>query len=140
MIQRQQTLWLILATVCAFLTFQFPFVTGKEVVANSTALVDIDVDAGENFYLLILTGASVVLSLVTIFMFKDRKLQGRLCLLGILIAAGIITVYIVCYTKIVNPVPALWCILPFIVLISYILAYRGIRHDERQVKSLDKLR
>jgi len=140
MIQRQQTLWLILATVCAFLSFQFPFAIGKETVENSAALLDVNIDAASDLFLILLTGASVILSLVTIFMFKDRKLQGRLTLLGILLSAGIIVKYIVRYTELVSPVPALWSVLPFLVLIGYIMAYRGIRHDERLVKSLDKLR
>ena len=140
MIQRQQTLWLILATICAFLSFQFPFVTGKETVANSSALQESVIDAGSNLFLLILTGASIALSLITIFQFKDRKLQIKLCIAGILVSVIIIVLYIVSYTNLVNPVPALWCILPFLVLFSYVLAYRGVRHDERLVKSLDKLR
>ena len=140
MIQRQQTLWLILAMVCAFLSFQFPFVTGKESVSNSSALLDVDIDAASNFYLLIITGAIIGLALVTIFMFKDRSLQLKLCILGILLSLGLLTVYIVQYTKIIQPVPALWCILPLLVLISFIMAYRGVRKDEKLVKSLDKLR
>jgi hypothetical protein len=140
MIQRQQTLWLILATVCAFLSFQFPFVTGKEAVPNSNALQDIVVDAGSNLYLLLLTGASIILSLVTIFQFKDRNLQLKLCIAGILLSIGIIIIYIVLYIDLINPIPALWSILPFIVLFSYFMALRGIRNDERLVKSLDKLR
>ncbi|HET9431864.1 MAG TPA: DUF4293 domain-containing protein [Chitinophagaceae bacterium] len=140
MIQRRQTLWLILATVCAFLSFQFPFVTGKEAVPNSNAMLDVVIDAASNFFLLILTGASIVLSMVTIFLFKDRKLQQNLCLLGILISLGIIIIYIVQYLKIITPTPALWAVLPFLVLISYIMALRGIRHDEKLIKSLNKLR
>ena len=142
MIQRQQTLWLILATVSAFLTFQFPFVTGKEIVSSSAsnALADIDVDAGSNLFLILLTAASIVLSLVTIFMFKDRKLQIKLCFAGILLTIIIIALYISKYTQIVKPVPALWCVLPFLVLIGYFMAWRGVRNDEKLVKSLDKLR
>ena len=142
MIQRQQTLWLILATVCAFLTFQFPFVTGKEIVTNSSsnALADIDIDAGSNLFLIVLTAGSIVLSVVTIFTFKDRKLQLKLCIAGIFLSIIIIALYISRYTQIVKPVPALWCVLPFVVLISYIMAWRGVRNDEKLVKSLDKLR
>ena len=53
MIQRQQTLWLILATITAFLSFQFPFVTGKETVANSSALQETVIDAGSNMFFVI---------------------------------------------------------------------------------------
>ena len=140
MIQRRQTLWLLLATVCAFLSFRFPFVTGKEVISANTAPTDIDVDAASNFFLLILTVASIAVSFITIFLFKDRKLQLKLVLLGILLSLGIITMYVVQYLKVLTPTLALWCILPVIVFASYLMAYRGIRSDEKLVKSLDKLR
>jgi uncharacterized membrane protein (UPF0182 family) len=142
MIQRQQTLWLILATVCAFLSFKFPFVTGKEILTNSAgnAMADIVVDAGSNLFLIILTAASMIISLVAIFTFKDRKLQIRLCFAGLLLSVIIIVLYISKYTQIVKPVPALWCILPFVMLLSYFMAWRGVRNDEKLVKSLDKLR
>ena len=76
MIQRQQTLWLLLATVAALLTFMFPFVVGEEMQKNIP--VRRVVDAGSHFILLVLTGASLILSTVIIFLFKDRKLQIKL--------------------------------------------------------------
>ncbi len=140
MIQRQQSLWLILAMICTFLSFQFPFVTGKEPIENSTALLDVTVDAASDLFLLLMTGASIGLALVTIFMFKDRKLQMKLCIIGILLSLGIIARYIWKFTMLIKPVPALWSVLPFLALVAYAMACRGIRHDERLVKSLDKLR
>jgi len=138
MIQRQQTLWLLLATVAAILTFMFPFVTGKELVNNMEA--DKVVDAGSNFYLLILTGASLILSTITIFLFKNRKQQMMLCLLGILLTAGIIVLYITQMNKLLKATLALYSILPFIALVGYFMAFRCIRKDEKLVKSLNKLR
>ena len=138
MIQRQQTLWLLLATLCAILSFQFPFLTGTKLINNQSVAEDLD--AASNFFLLIMTGASVILSVVTIFMFKDRKLQIQLSLLGIILSIGILAVYIMQMQKFEKSTLALYCILPFVVLISYFMAFRGIRKDEKLVKSLDKLR
>ena len=138
MIQRRQTLWLLLASVAAVLTFMFPFVVGKEMVKNM--LADKVVDAGSNFFILILTGASLVLSTVIIFLFKNRKQQMQLCLLGILLATGIIILYVLQMKKLSNTTLALSSVLPFLVLAGYILAFRDIRKDEKLVKSLDKLR
>lgn len=73
MIQRQQTLWLILATAAAALTFKFPFATGEEIVKNTTMKQLVETTAGNNFFTLILTIASAIISTITIFMFKDRK-------------------------------------------------------------------
>lgn len=138
MIQRQQTLWLLLATVAALLTFMFPFVVGDEVQKNMP--VHKVVDAGSNFFLLLLTGGSLILSTVTIFLFKDRKLQIKLCLLGLLLAVAIIILYILQMKKLTNSTLALFCILPFAILTGYFMAFRNIRKDEKLVKSLNKLR
>lgn len=138
MIQRRQTLWLLLATIAAVLSFLFPFVTGKEAIKNMQA--DKVIDAASDFFLLILTGGSIILSTVTIFLFKDRKMQIRLCLLGLLVSVVIIVRYIMLMNKLTNTTLALYAILPFVFLASYFLAFRDIRKDEKLVKSLDKLR
>ena len=138
MIQRQQTLWLILALAAALLSFMFPFVVGEEMQKNLPSRKV--VDAGSDFFLLILTGASIVLSSIIILLFKNRKQQILLCLLGILLSAVIIFLYILQINKLVKPTLALSSVFPFIILISYFMAYRNIRKDEKLVKSLDKLR
>ncbi|HRE38835.1 MAG TPA: DUF4293 domain-containing protein [Chitinophagaceae bacterium] len=138
MIQRRQTLWLLLATIAAVLSFMFPFVTGKEAIKNMQA--DKVIDAASDFFLLILTGGSIILSTVTIFLFKDRKMQIRLCLLGLLLSIVIIVRYIMLMNKLTNTTLALYAILPFVFLASYFFAFRDIRKDEKLVKSLDKLR
>ena len=138
MIQRQQTLWLLLATATALLSFMFPFVTGKGM--EKGVEVDKILKADSNFLLLILTGASLVLSAGTIFLYKDRKLQIKLCLLGLLVAAVIIVLYILKMNDLTKSTLALFCVLPFITLASFYMAFRNIRKDEKLVKSLDKLR
>ena len=138
MIQRQQTLWLLLAALAALFCFMFPFATGKGL--EKGAEVDKTITAGSNFLLLIFTGASLVLSAVIIFLYKDRKLQIKLCLLGLLLAVVMIVLYITQINKLTKATLALFCILPFAVAIGYFMAFRNIRKDEKLVKSLDKLR
>lgn len=138
MIQRQQTLWLLLTTMAAIFSFMFPFVVGDEIQQNSS--VRTVVDAGSTFFLLILTGGSLILSTIIIFLFKNRRQQMWLCILGILISGLLIFLYIMQMNKLIKPVPALTAVLPVIMLIGYFMAFRGIRKDERLVKSLDKLR
>jgi hypothetical protein len=138
MIQRQQTLWLLLATIGALFTFMFPFVTGKTLQNGAT--VDHAVNASSNIILLILTIISLLLSSMTIFLYKNRRLQMKLCVLGMLVSAGMLVLYILEMRKFVTSTLALFCILPLIVFISFILAYRGVRKDEKLVRSLDKIR
>ncbi len=139
MIQRRQTLWLLLATAAALLGFWFPFATGK-IAEGPNMEKDVIIIAGENLFLLLLSGASVILSTIIIFLFKTRKLQAQLCIAGILLSAGLIAVYIMELGKTDSYVLALSAVLPFIVLISYLMAWRCIRKDEKLVRSLDKLR
>lgn len=138
MIQRQQTLWLLLCSVAALLSFMFPFVTGKEM--EKGILVDTSLKAGSDFLVLVVTGASLILSSFIIFLYKDRKLQMKLCLVGMVLAIAIIILYISRMNKLNNTTLALFSILPFLILIGYVMAWKGIRKDEKLVKSLDKLR
>lgn len=140
MIQRQQTLWLLLAAAAGVLTFMFPFATGEELITKTNLKQLVQVDAGSNFFTLILSIASIGISTVTIFMFKDRKLQMKLCLLGIVISVATLVLYILNAKKLASFTPALWAVLPVAVIAGYFMAWRNIRKDEKLVKSLDKLR
>ncbi len=140
MIQRQQTLWLLLATAAAVLSFMFPFATGEELVEKTTMRRREELIAGKDFFILLLTIASIGISTVTIFLFKDRKLQIKLCLLGLLMSVGILVLYIIGMQKLIASTPALWAVLPVLNIIGFFMAFRNIRKDEKLVKSLDKLR
>ena len=137
MIQRQQSLWLLLSTVCAFLSYKLPFFSGTKQVNDMTQKAILD--GGSSFFLLVLTGISLALSLITIFLYKDRKLQLKLCYGGIALSVLIIVIYFVEMGKLSGSI-SLSSILVFAILIGYIMAARGIWKDEKLVKSLDKLR
>jgi hypothetical protein len=138
MIQRPQTLWLLLSAISALLSFMFPFVTGKGIVKGLEA--DISVSANGSVLLLLATGISLVLSGATIFLYKNRPLQMMLSLVGLFLGVGIIILYIMEMNKLDKATLALFAILPFAMLTGYFMAYRNIRKDEKLVKSLDKLR
>ena len=85
------------------------------------------------------------IALVTIFLFKRRSIQ--IILAGILI--GLISVFIVAcgfygyqiLTKYNGElVPGIKMVLPVVLLIVAILAFRGIKKDDQLVKSYDRLR
>lgn len=139
MIQRQQSLWLFLAAVCSFLSFLFPFFGGAEQNVSATSGSMSTLNAGSSFFLIILTAGSILLSLITIFLFKNRKLQIRLSLLGLIISVLIIVLFF-SEIKLLPGVIALSSVFVFIVPVFYILAVRGIRKDEKLIKSLNKLR
>jgi O-antigen/teichoic acid export membrane protein len=138
MIQRRQTIWLLLATVAALMCFLYPFATGKGI--KNALETDRMVRADSNFLLLICTGASMLFSAAIIFLYKDRKLQMKLSVAGLLLAVIILLLYIMEMNKLTKSVLALSSVLPIIILAGYFLAFRDIRKDEKLVRSLDKLR
>lgn len=138
MIQRQQTLWLLLAAAASFLSFKFPFYTGN-IVENNTALYK-ELDGGSNLFLLVLTGLSVLIAAIAIFIYKDRKTQLKLAIGGIIISGILLIIYFTQLKNFINGNFALTAIIVFAILIGYIMAARGIWKDEKLVKSLDKLR
>lgn len=139
MIQRQQTLWLILAVVCSFLSFQYPFYTGNRIENNSSIYAELD--AGSNFFLLILTAISILIGAIAIFLFKDRKTQLKMAIAGIVISIVLLILYFLQVGKFeAGGHFALTCILTILIPLGYIMAARGIWKDEKLVKSLDKLR
>jgi Domain of unknown function (DUF4293) len=138
MIQRLQTIWLLLAAVFAAVTFRFPFYTGERLVGTIASTVDLD--ARTNIWLSILTVLAGALAFVTIFLFHDRKLQLKLCYLGIFITLVLLVVYFLEMTHFTKGSVALWCLFYFGILAFYILAARGIWKDEKLIRSMDRLR
>lgn len=139
MIQRQQTLWLLLAVICSVLSFLYPVYTGQRLGDNNIVIMD-EVMAGSNFFLLVLTGASVLAGAIAIFLFKDRKTQVKLSLAGVVIAVILIILYFTEIRKFQSGRFALTSIYMAGIVIGYIMATRGILKDEKLVKSLNKLR
>jgi glucan phosphoethanolaminetransferase (alkaline phosphatase superfamily) len=138
MIQRQQTLWLLLAGVAAFFTFQYPFFTGTKLENNMSVVAELD--AGSNFFLLVLTGIIIIVALISIFLFKDRKSQLRVVVAGIVLSFVLLILYFVYAQQFDKGHFALSAILAVLVPASFCLAARGIYRDQKLIKSLDKLR
>jgi hypothetical protein len=138
MIQRQQTIWLLLAAVASFLTYRFPFYSGN-IVENGTPRFE-SLDGGSSLFLLILTGLSVILAAIAIFLFRDRKTQFKLAVGGILLSIIILVLYLVEVRKFETGNFALTSLLTIAMLAGFVLAARGIRADDKLIKSLDKLR
>jgi len=138
MIQRQQSLWLLLASICSFLSYKLPFFSGtRQGVKDMTEKAILD--GASNFFLLIITGIILILSFITIFLFKDRKLQLKLCITGIILSALLLVFYFSEMNKLSGSI-SLSAIIVFAIPICFILAARKIWQDEKLIKSLDKLR
>jgi Ca2+/Na+ antiporter len=136
MLQRIQTIYLLLAAInSAGLVFIF------ELWENS---------AGESVYVedqLIALGmfmASAAISLVSIFMFRNRKLQFVLGRLNIILNLFLLGVFV--YWSLTLPgeldisEKGIGMFLPIISIVFIVLANKAIKKDEDLVKSADRLR
>lgn len=142
MLQRIQSIWLLLAAVFAAITFRFPFFTGNLIDPSTGVAAHAELNATSTIWLSILTVLAGAIAFVTIFLFDNRKLQLKLCYLGIFLTVVLLVMYFLETAKFVAGTGtfALSCIFPFAILGFYILAARGIWKDERLIKSMDRLR
>lgn len=138
MLQRIQSIWLLLVAVFAAVTFRFPFASGDWIKDTIPTIVPLD--ARTTVWLSIVTVLTGALAFVTIFLFDNRKLQLKLCYLGIFLTVILLVMYFLEMANFTNSVVALWCIFHFAILGSYILAARAIWKDEKLIKSMDRLR
>ena len=141
MIQRKQTLWLLLASAAAFCTLRFPFYGGRRL--NATAnLPNEYFSAQNNLLLLILTAGVGLLAFISIFLYKNRKLQLRLTVISVIVSLLNLVLYFIETKKFVPEQSSynITSIIALVIPVFLFIAARGIRKDEKLVKSLDRLR
>ncbi len=139
MLQRMQSLWLLLAAVFAFLTIKLSFYSGNIGTPDQPPSFQY-LTAGFNIWILILTVALVCIAAIDIFLYKNRKLQGRLAILGILLSILNIFLYYKQTQKFAQGNYDLTAILALLIPVFFFLSWRGIYRDQKLVKSLDRLR
>lgn len=140
MIQRLQSVWLLLAAAAAFCSLQFSFYSGTMLVENQSKRVELT--AQSNLLLLILSAGVGIASLISIFLYKNRKTQLRIVLVTLLVSILNLVLFYTQTKKFVlgEGNYSLTAIFAIIVPIFLFLAIKGIRKDEKLVKSLDRLR
>ena len=138
MLQRIQSIWLLLASACAFISLKMPFYSGT----NKAGLSSYKLMGVDNFYFMLLTIAIGVVALIAIFLYSNRKLQLRICILGILLECLLIFLYYKETTTYVagSGTLSLTSIFQFLVLIFFFLAARGINNDNKIIKDSNRLR
>ena len=163
MIQRIQTVYLSLAFIAMALLFAFPLAqffvdninnTNGSYVFWITGLKN-KVPDGLNvfnhiifFPLIIVTVGIAILSLFTIFQYKNRSLQIKLTSIGVISSVALIMsiffIYIPLIEKKVNIPPyyldSIGIYLPLVALVFMVLANRAIKRDDKLVRSADRLR
>lgn len=141
MIQRIQTLWLLIVAIAAFATYTLTLYIGK--IADNSAKV---FQLADDFLLVIIIIALGILAIICLFLFKNRKLQFKLSVFGVIFSIGFLFLE---YTRVEsfkkdNLIQSgsyqVGALLPLVMVIFFFMAARGIYKDERLVKSMDRLR
>lgn len=155
MIQRIQSLYLFVVAAACTVLFFFPMIEyidpmkGTYKLFASFMIFSDTKDViffWETFPLLVLVIASLVLALVTIFLFRKRKLQFRLVNINVLINVVLVALVFLLYSRIyehrlqITSTYEFGMYIPLISLVFLVLASRAIRKDEALVKSSDRLR
>ena len=116
MIQRKQSLFLLIAVILGMVHFQGWLLFGIQILASAIALI-------------------------AIFMFKQRPLQATLCLAAIIVNfAWYIVLAVLIQQGLQAEALPLTASLPIIAAIFCLLARRGIIADEKLVRAADRLR
>src|ERR1700761_1431798 len=134
MLQRKQTIWLLLAAICAGLSMKFAFYSGNKISTPGQAATFQSLTATSNMLIDIITVVLLVGSLIVIFLYKDRRLQMRLALVLMVLSFGNIGLY---YGETKDFVAGSFTLAAALVIsipIWLILAMRGIRRDSKLVK------
>jgi hypothetical protein len=141
MLQRMQSVWLLLAAICAILTIKFSFYSGNIEIPGQPVSFQY-LTATFSIWILIVTIAITCIAAIDIFLYKNRKLQARLVILGILLSFLNIFLYLKQIHRFVENQGShtITSVFVFVIPIFFFLAWRGIYRDQKLVKSLDRLR
>lgn len=154
MIQRIQTLYLLVAGILMGLTLCLPLAWfGSDAGTfelRAFALESLDGAVRQStWYMGVLQAAACVLPLITIFLYRRRLLQIRLCAVAMVLMLGVVAMeaiyYFLCarlfaefafHTQGFRPAIAL----PIVGLFFMYLAARAIFRDELMVRAADRIR
>jgi peptidoglycan/LPS O-acetylase OafA/YrhL len=145
MIQRIQSVWLLLASILTAGLFVFDMYHANTVVNNLPTQIKINV--GNDYLQLLLALIMTLLPFSAIFLYKNRGRQRNLIMLSAVLTVGFVAYMIILVTQLKNRVPqptdgTYWigAVLPVLSLVCLFMANKGIKKDEKLLKSLDRLR
>ena len=133
MIQRIQTIWLLIASAAAFIILKFPFYYTPQPNA-------LEINGAAQYSTLISLAFSACLSFISIFLYGNRMLQLKVTLVNFLLS-GLIGYFIYTIVK-ANPGGGftLASASLFLIPVLQLVAFYKIYQDEKLVKSADRIR
>jgi len=141
MLQRLQTIWLLLAGALGLISLKTAFFTGHR-INDAIPKPMVFATGSYNILLIVATTAAAFASLIAIFLYKNRKFQLRLTIVSILLSMGTILLYFWQKQAFIPEESSysLTALIPLVIPVLQIMAARGIYRDEQIVKSADRLR
>ena len=138
MIQRIQTIYLLIATIVLGLMF-IPLSIGTTTPTSEGIFADGIFNLYDNKGIMALNIIPMADYLIAIFLFANRKLQMILTSIGSLLSSAFagVCAYIVTMD---SAQIALGAAMPLLALLCGYLAFRNIKKDEKIVRSADRLR
>ncbi len=143
MIQRIQSVFLLLAAAFFFLEFAFPFFNSDSY--SQGYFTDKAYNIQDHPALLGLTIAAGIVSLIAILLFKNRSLQKSLVYLSIILAIALTATMIILLQSntpefLQHSTIFIGSFLPLVAIIFLGLSLKNIKKDDKLVKSMDRLR
>lgn len=138
MLQRIQTVWLLLVILLTALTFKLPFYVGSHAATQATYKLT----ATESKMLLLVTTLIILTAIAAVSLYKKRRQQLMLCMAGVILEAVLVFLY---YSKKEIFVSGsgsytLWALIHIVNIFLFLLAARNINKDEKLVQDSDRLR
>lgn len=140
MIQRIQSIWLLIAAAFSASGFGLSFFSGNKLDEATNTKTWVEFTASQHIFILILSVAIAVASLVAIFMYKDRKRQMLVVFTTAIAAFLNIALYYNARSGFAESKLDLGSLFTFAIPLFLLLAIRSIYNDEKLVKSADRLR
>lgn len=146
MLQRIQTVYLLIAAVASGSVFALPFFKGA--ASNGAQFFNDGLfDTQDHVSLMAMATIAILDAVMTVFLFNNRKRQGLFCLLVgavnlLLIAVmfGVLSIQIPISEVFSKFQLGLGSVMPLVATVFALLARRSILADERLVRSADRLR
>ncbi|HVM88574.1 MAG TPA: DUF4293 family protein [Puia sp.] len=141
MIQRIQSLWLLLAGALGLVSLKTSFYSGHR-IKDAVPKPVVFLTGSYNILLIVCTTAFAIMAIICIFLFKNRKLQFRISVIALLLSLLSIALYFWQSQSFIASESSydLTSIIPFAIPVILFLAARGIYKDEKLLKSMDRLR
>lgn len=142
MIQRIQSLFLLATSIMAIVLLFVPFFTiSDENIKGSFSLLTATGSVSNAYYLMILNNMVILLSIITIFLFKKRTVQFKLSNLLVLLNVFIIGLsFLLNFENQLVIKTTFWAFFPIIGAVFSFFAAHFIKKDELLVRSADRIR